>query len=314
MKILAVVVLYKTTFAASQTIASLAHIFGRVPELVASVDVLIWDNSPDPVLNPHTSFPFLYHHSHANVGLSGAYNRAASVAQEEGTPWLLLLDQDTTLPSNFLAAMLQQAAELESRREIAAIVPAVFVGDHRASPWRVLFNSRKPYPLDESGIADGELAAINSGCMLRLGSLLEIGGYSEAFWLDYSDLYVFHRFYRNKLRVWRASDIRIQHSMTILDYDNLMSTWRYGNFIEAEGAFNDIFHGRLENAFQTARLLVRVFRQRKRFKNREFSRITLRYFLKRLLHTRSQRIRAWERSTAERTALLGASTSADSVP
>jgi hypothetical protein len=123
--------------------------------------------------------------------------------------------------------------------------------------------------------------------------LLEIGGFSDAFWLDYSDWYVFHQFFLRKKLVWRAADIKLQHSMTVMDYDNLMTPSRYRNYIAAEGAFNDLYKGPLENAVQTLRLFVRAIRQRWRFKNPEFSRITWKYFLARFFAFRKTRLRRW---------------------
>ena len=196
--------------------------------------------------------------------------------------------------------MLRHAAEHEGDREIAAIAPTVFVGEYQASPWQVLFNGHRQYTRGESGPAEGEAAAINSGSLISVAALGQIGGYSEAFWLDYSDWYVFHQFFLHGLRVWKAAELEIQHSMTVMDYDNLMPVWRYKNFIVAEGAFNDLYKGRLENAVQTGRLPIRALKQRLRFKNPEFSKITLSYFWRRLFSSRKRRIRRWQQMTTQR--------------
>ena len=299
MQILAVVVLYKTTFEDSHTVQSLRKALVNKPELRNSVQVLFWDNSPESIEGTEMPFPCLYKHSIKNLGLSGAYNSAAAMADEQGIPWLLLLDQDTRLPESFLPDMLRHAEQLTGRREIAAIAPTVGVGDFVVSPWLVLFNRHRSYADGESQLADGEATAINSGSLLRVKALLAIGGYSEEFWLDYSDRYVYHQLFRKGYRVWRATDIRMQHSMTVMDYDNLMSTWRYKNFIYAEGAFNDLYKGWQENAVQTLRLAARVFRQRKRFKNPEFSRITLRYLFYRLSVSKHRRIKRWRERSFE---------------
>jgi hypothetical protein len=215
------------------------------------------------------------------------------MANERGIPWLLLLDQDTSLPEDYLAAMLLNANRLATSLGIAAIVPTVFVGDFAVSPRRMLFNRHKAYPADKLGVADGELAAINSGTLLRVQDLLQIGGYSDQFWLDYSDWYVFHQLFLHGKLTWIASEIRLQHSMTVMDYDNLMSVWRYENFMIAEGAFNDLYKGWAENCMQTARLLARTCKQRIKLKNPEFSRISWRHFCKRLLVGRKERIKRW---------------------
>jgi len=305
MQILAVIVRHKTALQDSQTISSLIQAFSQSPELLSSIRILLWDNSPEALDHPELPFPFIYKHASTNVGLSGAFNHAAAMAQMDNIPWLLLFDQDTTVPAGFLSNMLRYAAELHSRSEIAAVTPTVYVGDFIASPLRMLFSRYRAYPEGEIGIAEGEAAAINSGTLLRVNDLLEIGGYSDAFWLDFSDYYVFHQLFLRKKLIWRAADIRLQHSMTVMDYDNLMSTWRYSNVIHAEGAFNDLFKGKLENAVQTLRLLARVVRQRRRFKNAEFSRITWRYFLARLFSSRQTRLQRWESSVRARVDSIG---------
>ncbi len=302
MKILAVVVRYNMALESSQTMMALSREFHETPDLASSIRIFIWDNSPEALLNPQLPFPFEYSHSKANVGLSGAYNRAAALAHESAVPWLLLLDQDTTLPQGFLSAMLKHAADLEGRKEIAAIVPTVLVGDFVASPRHLVFPRSRPYPSGQSGIAEGEPGVINSGSMLRVADLLEIGGYSQAFWLDYSDYYVFHQFFLWKKKVWIAAEIRVQHSMTVMDYDKLMSTWRYRNFSYAETAYHDLYKGRFENAVQTLRLLARTVKQRRKYKNPEFSRIAWSQFVYRLRVPRKQRVARWkaDRGSSER--------------
>jgi hypothetical protein len=166
----------------------------------------------------------------------------------------------------------------------------------------MLLNRHRAYPAGEIGVADGEAAAINSGTLLRVRDLLDIGGYSPEFWLDYSDWYVFHQLYLQGRRVWRAANIQLQHSMTVMDYDGLMSLDRYRNFLAAEEAFNDLYKGRIENLVQTVRLAARVVKQRLKFQNPEFSRITRNHLLRRLFTSKKARIRFWRELCARRLA------------
>jgi GT2 family glycosyltransferase len=300
MQIFAVVVRYRVALSDSQTIDSLSRAFSQYPEAMNSVRVLIWDNSPIALEHPELSFPFNYDHGGQNVGMSGAFNSAAEQAQQENIPWLLLLDQDTVLPPYFFSKILEYVRALTERPEVAAIVPTVLVGDFVVSPRRMLLNRHKAYPKGEIGLAKGEAAAVNSGTLLRVSTLLAIGGFSLDFWLDYSDWYVFHQLHLRGMRVWRAADITLQHSMTVMDYDNLMSLERYKNLLAAEGAFNDLYKGRLENTVQTLRLAVRVLKQRLKFKNPEFSRLTWRYLIARVFSSRTTKIRRWQQYNSER--------------
>jgi GT2 family glycosyltransferase len=257
---------------------------------------MIWDNSPDAIENPQLLIPFLYYHSKVNLGVSGAYNGAMEYALENGYPWMLLLDQDTQITSEFLLAMLRHSRNLLPREEIAAIVPTVRMGEVAISPGRQLFSLRgicSKYPEGECGIAPGELTSINSGCIMRVASLQAIGGFSTDFWLDYSDICVFHQFYVHGMKVWRSADVEIDHDLSVLDYDSLMTPWRYRNFSYAETAFNDLYMGRIKNTVQTLRLFARAIKQRMKYDNPEFSHIVWEQFMYRLRVPQAERIARW---------------------
>ena len=291
MQILAVVVRYKTPIAESQTLQGLAQALAADPALAAAYKVLIWDNSPEPLLDPQLPIPFEYRHSERNLGVSGAYNSAMEFAEAHGHVWMLLLDQDSTVTSHYLQTMLRHSRELEGRNEIAAIAPTVKMGTYTASPKILGFNGRtQDYPPGECGIAEGRVIAVNSGCVMRTSALRSIGGFDTDFWLDYSDLYVFHQYFLKGKKVWRAADTELQHEMTMLDYDGLMSPWRYRNYSYAETAYTDLYYGRIEALLQHLKLIARAAKQRLKFKNSEFSRITMEQFFYRLRVRRQERL------------------------
>ncbi len=300
-RILIVMVRYKTPLAESQTIEGLCKAFELDPTLAKFFEVLVWDNTAEPLHDPQLPIPFTYRHSGENLGISGACNHAMHYALEHGNVWLLLFDQDSTVTPDFLAAMLRHAQALEAKIEIAAIAPTMKVGAFTASPRRQLFNRSQPYPPGECGVAGGEAFAINSGCFMRATSLQAIGGFSLDFWLDYSDMFVFHQFFLHGFKVWRAADVELQHDMSIMDYDRLMSPWRYRNFSLAESAFNDLYKGHIENCVQTLRVFVRAMKQYRKYQNAEFSRIAWEQFLFRLKVTRRKRIAHWQQLKTLRT-------------
>ena len=76
-QIVAVVVLYKRLPEQSQTIDSLGgKVFAGNPELLTSIRVILFDNSPKALSHVNLSFPCDYRHAGRNVGTSGAYNYA----------------------------------------------------------------------------------------------------------------------------------------------------------------------------------------------------------------------------------------------
>lgn len=300
MKILIVVVLYKTELAESQTIRRLTEALRDHPELPQQLTLMIWDNSPAPLPDPQLPIPFLYQHTGTNLGPSGAYNAATQYAAQRGYAWLHLFDQDTAVTTDFLQAMLRHAAIVDPQPSVALIAPTVLVRGSVVSPREYIFNRHRAYPAGEIGVAPREAFAINSACMIRIAALEQVGGFSTEFWLDYSDIELSHRLYLRGFKLWRAADVEIEHDMTIMDYDRLMTPERYRNYLAAESAFNDIYKGRLENASQTLRTLVRAIRQRFKYKSPAFSRIAFRQWLYRMSTTRAQRIARWKRDAATR--------------
>jgi GT2 family glycosyltransferase len=177
MQILAVVVRYKTPIAESQTLQGLAQALTADPALAAAYKVLVWDNSPEPLLEPQLPIPFEYRHSERNLGVSGAYNSAMEFAEAHGHVWMLLLDQDSTVTSHYLHAMLRHSRELEDRDEIAVILPTVRVAETIMSPKQQLF-MRSGFYQRESEMLHGYAIGINSGAIMRVAWLRTIGGFS----------------------------------------------------------------------------------------------------------------------------------------
>jgi GT2 family glycosyltransferase len=294
MRILIVVVLYKRSPEDSQTIQSLIQAFERNPRLNAVARVLLWDNSPTPAMQVSLPFPCDLSHSGRNVGTSGAYNHALSLAESLGCPWLLLLDQDTTVSVEFLNAMIEYSERFADRPDIATVVPFIFSHGTLVSPRRLLsFNRVQPIPVTFSGLCKDKAYAVNSATLMRVTALRDVGGYSEEFWLDLSDVYVFQELYRKGKFMYVAAELHVDHSIASMDFDKEMSPERYRNFMAAESAYIDLFLPPVERSAQLFRLFMRTLRQYRRYENKVFSRIAWEYFLQRLFLSRAGRLERW---------------------
>jgi GT2 family glycosyltransferase len=290
----AVVVLYKRLPEQSQTIDSLGKVFAGNPELLDSIRVILFDNSPQALDQVNLSFPCDYHHAGRNVGTSGAYNYAMEFAEAEQFSWLLLLDQDTTVSAEFLPRMLEYSHQLRNQTDIGSVVPLIYSHGSLISPRKHgRFNQISLIPPTFSGIYRQKAFAVNSATLMRVSALREIGGYSDDFWLDLSDVYVFQAMFRKGRYLYLAGDLSLQHSITSMDFDNDMAPERYRNFLAAESAYVDLYSSAPERAFHLIRLLARTLRQRRRHRNRVFSDMTFEYLYRRLLDTRAKRIRSW---------------------
>jgi len=300
MRVLVIVVIYKMALTECQTVQGLLQNFARQPELHDSVSVLIWDNSPTPITNHQLFSSFIYKHSQENLGVSGAYNRAMKIAGAMGCEWLLLLDQDTAIPVDFLPKMMKLGNRLLNQTRIAAIAPFLMDGDRILSPLKAEFKRFRPLQQLVEGIIPGHVSAANSGTLMRIDALRKIGGFNEDFWLDYSDVVVFHLLHERGMQIYIAGDLVLQHKMTIIDFKDSMSPERYANLLAAEGAYWDTYRSVPGRALHTLRLIERAIRQKRRFANSAFAKITFACFCRRLFLSKRHRFRWWKRQSFQR--------------
>jgi hypothetical protein len=134
---------------------------------------------------------------------------------------------------------------------------------------------------------------VNSATLMRVTALRDVGGYSEEFWLDLSDVYVFQELYRKGKFMYVAAELHVDHSIASMDFDKEMSPERYRNFMAAESAYIDLFLPPVERSAQIFRLFMRTLRQYRRYENKVFSRIAWEYFLQRLFLSRAGRLERW---------------------
>jgi hypothetical protein len=79
-----------------------------------------------------------------------------------------------------------------------------------------------------------------------------------------------------------------------------MTCERYRNFLAAESAWVDLHSSPPERAAQLFRLLVRTYRQYRRFQNKAYSAMAWEYFLHRVTRRRSTRLRDWREQLMKR--------------
>lgn len=191
-RLLALIVVYGIAAERSPSLASLAA--SRRDR--AALRVVVWDNSADPRgLDPRSfELPVEYVSTPDNLGLSTIYNR---VIRERLRPdeHLLLLDQDTQLPVDFLDVA---ATAIAAHPDIDLFLPWVRASGRWASPVSYLLGWGWRRASRAVGtIASRRLCAINSG-MIASASYLQgdFPGYDERlrfygtdtqFMLDYSD-------------------------------------------------------------------------------------------------------------------------------
>lgn len=297
--ILAVIVLYKMHPRESPAFKTLEAAISRWEAGRNCIRILLYDNTPggcDPGPLPEG---IRYEAASYNGGLAGAYNWALAIAQSEKCVWLLTLDQDTRLPSDYLERMTRLTHELELDDSIAAIVPRLTDGSRAISPMSIKFWGQQYLPADFTGIGRGEIHALNSASLFRVTALRKIGGFDPYFWLDYVDMNVYHQLYLCGNHVYVAGDIEVEHELSLLHRASL-DTDRFRNVLAAESAYCDLYGGWIKGLVLTARLLVRIGLQRRRGDAPALSRVTLDAFKRRLFASRASRIECWRREATQR--------------
>jgi glycosyltransferase involved in cell wall biosynthesis len=233
-----VIVLYDERAEDSLTVRTLRDVLRSDTRLASQFLICLYDNSPLPQPVPEGLFPARTHvfQPAENRGLAAAYNHALTHASAAGASYLLLLDSDTCLTSAFLGACTAMDAVFKTQTKVAAAVPHIVEGNTIHSPRYAAAFRRRAVPLDFSGTATSEVLALNSGTLLRMEALRDIGGFNSEFWLDYLDYWLFRVLQRRGYFVY-VLEARLEHSLSLQNPLQRMSPFRYANMIAAERFF-----------------------------------------------------------------------------
>lgn len=210
-RILGVLVLYKSSLQESESFRSLSKSLSLLKE---RLDVLVYDNSPQPMYDEHLfpmeNFNVYYVSDTSNPGVGKAYNAGAELASTLKKKWMLLLDQDTVFPEN--------AAELYMKHSDGAemLGAPILVSDMSViSPCNYKWSRGSALKaLPESGISNFHgLSLLNSGLIIPISTYNLAGGYNERIPLDYSDHYFIDKIKKIVSRFY-VLDIKCKHGLS----------------------------------------------------------------------------------------------------
>jgi GT2 family glycosyltransferase len=303
-RILAIIVTYKMEPLKTPSFLTLQKAQRELPDGHLQLRTLIYDNSCDGRNPGRLPDDVEYEAALVNTGLSLAYNKALSRAIASGYDWLLTLDQDTSLPSDFLLRITETAAIVAHDNSIAAIVPSIKDAGISISPIWFLAGVLPRYYHGTVGLGARTTSAFNSAALLRVAAVREVGGYNPWFWLDCSDGYIFRQFERHGKRVFVCGDIEVPHNFALNDMDSQVSLNRYHNMLLAESAFWDREMNALAGFERTLQLLRMTLRHVFLRKAPQHRAITREFLKRRLFWSKKRRLREWERETLERFPML----------
>jgi hypothetical protein len=169
--------------AESPSLAALQHFRATAPGAAQAIEVMVWDNTPGEFPEP-AGLDALYHHDTTNPGLAKAYDAALQYAELRGSPWLMLLDQDTAVTSDYLREVLA----VTQKSNAAVLVPRLTLRGLTLSPFKPVFvGPPQPLPANILGEQTRSLQAFNSGAVFSVPQLRARGGFDLDFPIDYLD-------------------------------------------------------------------------------------------------------------------------------
>ena len=214
--ILAVVVLYRMLAESSPAFTSLREIQRHGDAARSAVELMVCDNTPAQQTTPR-GFVGEYVRFPDNPGLGRCYNTALEAARERGIPWLLLLDQDTTLTAEFVTELIAAASQYAAQMQVAAMVPKLVRGSVVLSPHHPPFlGPAIPIKAGFEGIWPGRLHVFNSGSTLRVDAVTAMGGFPAGYTLEFLDHATFSALQAQGGRIAVLRSV-LQHDLSVYD-------------------------------------------------------------------------------------------------
>jgi len=173
--------------------------------------VYIVDNTPDSS-EIYLDLPKVISvHLNDNFGIAYAQNIGIQYAIDDGSDFVMLSDQDTIYPENYISSML---GAYKDGKNIAAIVPLFNdINQNRISEGFIVgtfFAFRRVFPV--TGTVE-VLHAIASGKIINIQYLQIIGLMNEALFIDWVDLEWCWRAQKKGFKVLGNADVKITHQL-----------------------------------------------------------------------------------------------------
>lgn len=278
--ILIVLVLYNEFLENSETFKSL---YKESSYFKSKKRIIVYDNSS--LIRKDLSFlkkyqPFFeieYVSDDTNPGICFAYNYALSKSRKDNLKWLLLLDQDTELPRNYLQKFMTTIDV--SNTAIVSYVPRVLQEKNGLviSPFKInSFGLMSNFSKKIKGPINCSTIAINSGAFISTVFVSEIGGFSKDYPLDMLDFWLFSKIFKENKQIC-IIDIDVIHDLSVSNFESNVSLNRYESILKSEKRF--FSSSNRKKYFHKIRLFKRLIKQ-VRFKNKSFFNKTLEYLFK----------------------------------
>lgn len=186
-----------------------ASVVGHVLGLAAQCDVVVSDDgSPctsDVVLRELSEISGVTVFRHpANVGIARGLNDGLRTARERGATWLLTIDQDTRIPSDYVMRMLNAAHAMRVSEPMIRVVGAEHIHERSGA---------MQYPLIERGGVSITEEVIQTGSLWSVEALWDLGGFDESLGIDAVDAAACLRMREQGYLVAVARGLDLEHTL-----------------------------------------------------------------------------------------------------
>ena len=208
MKLLITIVVYNQTFLKCN--AYLTLIKNEINFKNIKISYFIYDNSSINYEYKNLPKSIIYFKDKKNPGVSKAYNTAFNYAKKGKYNWVILSDQDTKYPKNFI----RENEIYLLKKKYSIYSPILHQNNKIVSP--VLFKNFRGIPIKSRVCGEINLKSrifpINSG--LILGSeVFENFSYNEKAKLDFSDFIFFERLLKSNFKYF-ITDLECEHDLS----------------------------------------------------------------------------------------------------
>ncbi len=195
-KVLSVIILYHPDINAVKTLISALH--------QQNSDIVIVDNSPkshQEILAPNLTNQDQYQHFPQNIGLGAGHNIAIKHALAKDYAFLVIFDQDSSIPKGFINALIDTFKEVSQHHKVAAVGPS-YTDQRLKKIQREMVTTHTPKRM-----------IISSGSLLSTAAVKEIGLMDENLFIDFIDTEWCYRAKQKGYQVYQSATAMMEHHL-----------------------------------------------------------------------------------------------------
>ena len=198
------------------------QIIDRIMILLAQVnEVVIVDNNSNSVCREYLEQLIEQSENihlilnNENLGIAAALNQGFKCALNQNYQWLLTLDQDSIISSDFLEKMSIAYQECTYQNQLASICPVLGLYDRDNLDNHEVIQHRKCFQSDLTAVGTYTLTktAITSGNLVKLEIFKTTGLFDENFFIDYVDHEFCLKIYKCGYKIIQSNDSLLYHQI-----------------------------------------------------------------------------------------------------